>query len=97
MNNEINSGGPAFPISLPGYGDNGASGMTLRDYFAAHLSDESEGSDYGDAIKAALVGRECPSLRSDGPIAVLQFEAEFRAKWRLMRADEMLAARETKS
>ena len=35
MSNEINDGGPAFPVSLPGWGDNGASGMTLRDYFAA--------------------------------------------------------------
>lgn len=25
---------PAFPVNLPGWGDNGASGMTLRDYFA---------------------------------------------------------------
>ena len=31
----INDGGPAFPISIPGFGDNGASGATLRDYFAA--------------------------------------------------------------
>mgnify|MGYP001041341864 CR=1 FL=1 len=30
-----NDGGPAFPVSLPGWGDNGASGMALRDYFAA--------------------------------------------------------------
>ncbi len=28
-------GGPAFPVSLPGAGDNGAWGMSLRDYFAA--------------------------------------------------------------
>lgn len=28
-------GGPAFPISIPGCGDNGAHGMSLRDYFAA--------------------------------------------------------------
>lgn len=27
-------GGPAFPISIPGYGDNGCSGMSLRDWFA---------------------------------------------------------------
>lgn len=30
-----NNGGPAFPISIPGHGDNGACGMSLRDYFAA--------------------------------------------------------------
>lgn len=28
-------GGPAFPISIPGVGDNGCPGMSLRDYFAA--------------------------------------------------------------
>jgi hypothetical protein len=28
-------GGPAFPVSLPGCGDNGWHGMTLRDWFAA--------------------------------------------------------------
>jgi hypothetical protein len=27
-------GGPAFPISIPGVGDNGGGGMSLRDYFA---------------------------------------------------------------
>jgi len=28
-------GGPAFPVSIPGAGDNGVHGMSLRDYFAA--------------------------------------------------------------
>jgi len=28
-------GGPAFPISLPGWGDNGAGGAKLWDYYAA--------------------------------------------------------------
>lgn len=27
-------GGPAFPVNIPGYGDNGWHGMTLRDWFA---------------------------------------------------------------
>lgn len=35
MTDEINTqGGPAFPVSIPGYGDNGWHGMTLRDWFA---------------------------------------------------------------
>ena len=33
-------GGPAFPISLPGWGDNGASGMTLVDWYVAHITKE---------------------------------------------------------
>jgi hypothetical protein len=28
------AGGPAFPVSIPGVGDNGWQGMTLRDWFA---------------------------------------------------------------
>lgn len=35
---KIETGGPAFPISIPGCGDNGAGGMTLRDYFATEVS-----------------------------------------------------------
>lgn len=30
-------GGPAFPISIPGAGDNGAHGMSLRDWFAGQV------------------------------------------------------------
>lgn len=29
------AGGCAFPIALPGIGDNGIDGMSMRDYFAA--------------------------------------------------------------
>jgi hypothetical protein len=68
--------------------------MSLRDYFAANLGDENEGMDYTDTVKASLVGRPWPSLSVDGAIAVLQFEADFRAAWRYMRADAMLKARE---
>lgn len=39
---QIKDGGPAFPVSLPGWGDNGASGMTLRDYFIAHAPAEPQ-------------------------------------------------------
>lgn len=34
MTNPKETGGPAFPVSLPGMGDNGCDGMTLRDWFA---------------------------------------------------------------
>lgn len=35
MTVDINKdGGPAFPVSIPGVGDNGWHGMTLRDWFA---------------------------------------------------------------
>lgn len=32
--NPNSEGGPAFPVNIPGCGDNGWSGMTLRDWFA---------------------------------------------------------------
>lgn len=92
MSAPINDGGPAFQISIPGAG-----GMSLRDYFIAHLSDENvagEQGDYADIVKAELVGRPCPSGSIHGWTQVLEFEAEFRAKWRAMRADAMLKARE---
>lgn len=35
MTNQINDGGPAFPVSPEIYNGTGLCGMTLRDYFAA--------------------------------------------------------------
>jgi hypothetical protein len=46
MSEPINDGGPAFPIPPVGTGDPrdgmtvGSSGMSLRDYFAAHAINE---------------------------------------------------------
>ena len=39
MTTERNDGGPAFPISIPGVGDNGCGGMSLRDWFAGKALD----------------------------------------------------------
>jgi hypothetical protein len=44
-------GGPAFPVSIPGCGDNGWQGMSLRDYFACC------------AMQAILRGYVDPGLR----------------------------------
>lgn len=94
---EKNNGGPAFPI-LEAHGANsGMPGMTLRDYFIAHIGDENQAGDEFDFsafIKSEIVGRPSPVLNKEGPLAVLQFEADFRAKWRVMRADAMLRARD---
>ena len=51
---EINTGGPAFPPSNPGY----AHGMTLRDYFAAKamqgaIASSSDKLDFGPDLGAA--------------------------------------------
>lgn len=35
-------GGPAFPVSIPGCGDNGWHGMTLRDWFAGQAQAGAE-------------------------------------------------------
>jgi len=34
------TGGPAFPVSIPGWGDNGASGMTLLDWYAGQATED---------------------------------------------------------
>lgn len=104
-----NDGGPAFPCKVVTgkrvvYSEEergnvfestftDVPGMTLRDYFAAHLNDDIDGADFADSIKAALLGRAVPHY-ADDPVAFLRFEADFRAAWRGMRADAMLAERE---
>lgn len=92
-----NTGGPAFASQLASNRDGFAvtGGMTLRDYFASNLPDEPTGDDYHATIKEALVGRKQPIANHDGWIAVIQFEADFRAAWRYMRADAMLKARQS--
>lgn len=49
------NGGPAFPVSLPGWGDNGADGMSLRDYIAIHALTAIM---YRDGIAAAKYAEE---------------------------------------
>lgn len=34
MSKQPDDGGRAFPVSLPGYGDNGCDGMSMRQWFA---------------------------------------------------------------
>ena len=45
------AGNPAFPVSIPGAGDNGWHGMSLRDYFAgqAIVGVLANGDDYESA------------------------------------------------
>lgn len=97
---DTNTGGPAFPSGLidPSTPEDAVqslhNGMTLRDYFIANIQDENAGDgDYHHTIKEELVGRLRPIPEVDGWIAVLQFEADFRAAWRAMRADAMLIER----
>ena len=67
--------------------------MTLRDHFAASLPGDDDSDDFGIEIKVALVGRTCPFWSVDA-LGCLAWIAEWRAKWRYMRADAMLAERD---
>ncbi len=95
---EKNDGGPAFPLdrenALMPVTDMGgrdvSSGMSLRDYFAAHadIADYKIGS---LERAAAFVGIEAP--QADDVEALMYLGAALQAKLRYMFADAMLAAR----
>lgn len=83
---EINKqGGPAFPVSIPGSGDNGWQGMTLRDYFAAQAVIGLPG-DAKDYEILAWFGRNAAGITS----------SEIRAARAYDIADAMLARRNSK-
>lgn len=89
-------GGPAFPAMVedensPDHICTNYAGMTLRDYFAAHATIETAEDAWGDCVKSALLKRPAPA--NGDWIERLQFEADFRAAWKFMRADAMLEAR----
>ena len=85
---EINTGGPAFPPSNPGY----AHGMTLRDYFAAK------------AMQAIIATERASEFVDDegyemdyseeGSTGTLFIHTNFLAEEAYSIADNMLAARE---
>lgn len=56
------AGGPAFPVSIPGFGDNGWQGMTIRDWFAGQALGScppfSETGEIGSASDAARFAYE---------------------------------------
>ena len=93
----INDGGPAFPVPDFAEGD----GMSLRDWFAGQ-----EGLaewDDGDAVMStrmaeALAGRKQPGhgwacATPEEYLAMFQFEADWRAALKYLRADAMLKAK----
>lgn len=70
-------GGPAFPVSIPGCGDNGWQGMTLRDYFAgqslpAVLSTLAENPCPEWAV-IELFGRDATGVRNEDIAAALSY------------------------
>ncbi|QZP24166.1 hypothetical protein [Pseudomonas mosselii] len=93
------TGGPAFPVSYdhqtfePRHFDEAKrlmSGMTLRDYFAAHTAEVSD--EIGIQYAEKIVGRKMPDFAAM-PLDNAAFWAEYRAIMRYIEADAMLAAR----
>lgn len=83
---DIETGGRVYP--MPETDRNPESpGINLRDYLATSMGDEED--EFAVVVKESLLGRKRPVDWR----AILEFEAEFRAVWRYMRADAMLAAR----
>lgn len=103
MSGVINTGGPAFPHDdRAQYGER--SGMTLRDYFAAHEPIDPNES-IGLALAERLAGRPSPkatptdkpgtgTMKSADPVEMALFWADAEAAYRYLRADAMLRARE---
>lgn len=90
MSEAIDNGGPAFPVSLPEWGDNGASGMTLRDHFAVSASYDDTDLPSTRVACDTLVGYPSPP---DDTIAKAMWLARLEARIRYIKADAMLAAR----
>ena len=95
MSNQINDGGPAFPVSVEAWDRGQHLGMSLRDYFAAaETLDDLEDLNMGCAI--ALAGPKPAGDWCSNPIEWLKWDARWRAEVRFIRADAMLKAREAK-
>jgi hypothetical protein len=88
MTYDAESGGPAFPISIPGCGDNGQGGMSLRDYFAVHSLPVA--ASYAERIKEYELTKffgERSGIRREEVVAALAYEI----------ADAMMQRREARS
>ena len=96
-------GGSAFPEQvvhseahgfMPASAIAGEEGLSKRDWFAAHESlahvDNPENSGLSMELAESLAGRKRPEGRG---MAFLLWEAEWRAAWKYIRADAMIAAR----
>jgi hypothetical protein len=82
---------PAFPCQADGWTRSDSTGLTMRDYFAAHAHIDIDG--YSTEFCEAIVGRALPNYTVDR-VANATFWADFRAAMRYIDADAMLRARE---
>lgn len=102
MQAPIGDGGTAFPneYSEAANGDVivwAERGMSLRDYFAIHepIPFNYEGSGLSlNAMQKLLPENPMPSLAAGITLEFIQWEAEAVARYRYMRADAMLKARQ---
>jgi hypothetical protein len=87
----IDDGGPAFPCEGgPGGGLHSHPGMSLRDWFAAHVSLIDSDGDCIDVFSmSSLIGRPAPS----DAVELILWYAEAEAAIRYVKADAMLARR----
>ena len=101
-----NDGGPAFPVPMVPYRDGFTEvkegGMSLRDWFAGQerLADwDNSDAVMQRAMAEALAGQPQPPNGWAGKttaelIAMLRWEAEWKAALKYLRADAMMKARE---
>lgn len=92
----VNNGGPAFPVTPTDRSGQVAEtqlGMSMRDYFAAHV-DIGNVDDLSHSTGETLLGRKCPSYQFD-LLGCLLWWAEYRARLRYIEADAMVRASES--
>ena len=90
MSGQNPPGGPAFPVSIQGCGDNGWHGMSLRDWFATHChEDEIPKLTVGDIRKRFRIAGDQVGTDAQWQIA--------RCEARYAYADAMLAVRKSKT
>lgn len=88
---DINDGGPAFPVKDAAAWQ--AHGMTLRDYLAAHASDEDVDAQLAHIDSVTVIRRASDGSFFEG----FEMPANARQIARYMHADAMLKAREVKA
>ena len=99
----FNNGGSAFPLHVPGddITEYTQQGMTLRDYFAAQetLTGFEMGVDKLSVADAEILAGPMPggegftTIDAEHQLAMLKWQAKWRAAIRYIRADAMIAAR----
>ena len=75
MDFDDKNGGPAFPISIPGSGDNGYGGMTLRDWFAGQAINGMH-----SAMTTSTAWPDAPAMLNMARIASKQADAMLAAR-----------------